>query len=345
MRTKIDQLYPDIWQQVFEYFNAIELFNSLVHVTTAADEALFGRNHHFRFRKLAVDVSLQALPENLPLSQVVSLELHEENCIDIIEQCSEVRSLKLIGQPKWVIYLLKKASYIDMKLEQLTLVVPGIGFLHNLLGSISPLLSLRRLEIHADQLEERINCGSSFLTETKIEQFILHSCSSISWNDLSYMLPALSNIRFLDITLFRVSKNPLCSFSFPKLRSISLVLLEIPFDSIIQLVKTTPFLVKLKLNGLVDAEGFVINNKWLNLFESSSSLVTVTVSLSLEQDTNSYYNELILEDLREINIGLSCIDDDCEHYSNGRNKHRWWNLSGIIVKQDRRIKGKHPTSF
>ena len=38
MRTTIDQLYPDIWQQIFEYFNAIELFFSLMHITKEADE-------------------------------------------------------------------------------------------------------------------------------------------------------------------------------------------------------------------------------------------------------------------------------------------------------------------
>ena len=119
MRTTVDHLYLDIWQHIFEYFNAIELFNTLAHVTIAADEILFNRNHHFRLRGLLVDVNVQTLPEKLPLSQVVSLELHEENCLNIIEQCSEVRSLKLIGQSEWVICLLGKVSYVNMKLEQL----------------------------------------------------------------------------------------------------------------------------------------------------------------------------------------------------------------------------------
>ena len=154
----------------------------------------------------------------------------------------------------------------------------------------------------------------------------------------------MSNIRFQDITLLRLSKNPFCSYIFPKLRSVSLILIEIPYNCIIQLVTTMPSLVKLKLNGLVNADGFVINNKRLNLFEFCSSLAKVTVNVSLEQDTYFYYNELIQEALRKINLDLRSMDDDCEHYLNEIDQHRWWNLSGIIVKQDRHIKGKNQTS-
>ena len=343
MRTTIDQLYPDIWQQIFEYFNAIELFFSLMHITREADEVLFNINHHFCLRGLVLDVDVRTLPEALLLNQVISLELHQKNHLDNIQQCLELRALKLIGHPQWIICLLGKISQVNLKLEQLTLVVPGIGLLHNLLACIPLLLSLRRLEIYGDESEERIKNGTSFLAQTKIEKFILHSCSSVSWNDLSYMLPGLSNICSLDITLLRFSKNSLCSFNFPKLRSVSLILLEVPFDCIIQLVTTMPSLVKLKLNGLVDADGFVINNKWLHLFEFCSSLLKVTVSLSLEQDTNSCYNELIQTILHEINLSLRCIDNDCEYYFDRRDQYQWWNLSGIIIKQDGHIKGKHQT--
>jgi hypothetical protein len=337
MRTTIHQLYPDIWQQIFEYFNAVELFFSLMHITREVDDVLFNRNHHFCLRGLVLDAHVRTLPEKLLLSQIISLELHQNNHLNNIQQCLELRSLKLIGHPQWIISLLRKISQVNLKLEQLTLVVTGIGLLHNLLASISPLLSLRRLEISGDELEEIIKDRTSFMTQTKIEQFILHSCSSVTWDDLSYMLPGLSNIHFLDITLFRLNKKSFNSFIFPKLSSVSLTLLEIPYDCIIQLVTTMPSLVKFKLNGLVDADGFVINNKWLDLFEFCSSLVKVTVNVSLEEDINSYYNELIQATLREINLDLRCIDDDCEYYSDGRSQRRWWNLSGIIVKLDRYI--------
>jgi hypothetical protein len=99
-------------------------------------------------------------------------------------------------------------------------------------------------------------------------------------------------------------------------------------------VKTMPSLVKLKLNGLINAEGFVIDHKWLNLFESCSSLATVIVSVSLEQDTNFFCIDMIQTTLHEINLNLTCIVDDCDYYSDGRNQHRWWNLSGIIARQN-----------
>jgi hypothetical protein len=205
-KTTVEKLCPDVWQQIFEYFNAIELFFSLVHVTMTGDEMLFDKNYHFCLRRLVLDVHIGTLPEKLLLSQVISLELHQNSHLNNIQQCLQIRSIKLIGHPQWIISLLKKISHVNLKLEQLTLIVPGIGLLHNLLASISLLLSLRRLEINGDKLEERIKSGTSLLTHTKIEQFILHSCSPVSWNDLSYMLPGLSNIRFLDIILLRLSK-------------------------------------------------------------------------------------------------------------------------------------------
>ncbi|CAF4124306.1 unnamed protein product, partial [Adineta steineri] len=192
MRTTIDQLYPDIWLQVFEYFNALELCFSLMHITKQADDVLFNINHRFRLRELVLDTHVRILPEELLLNHVISLELHQNSHLDNIQQCLELRSLKLIGHPQWIISILRKISQVNSKLEQLSLVVPGIGLLHNLFASIAPLLSLRRLEIYGDQLEERIKNGTSFLTQTKIERFILHSCSPMSWNDLSSMLPVAS---------------------------------------------------------------------------------------------------------------------------------------------------------
>ncbi|CAF1548564.1 unnamed protein product [Adineta steineri] len=190
MRTTIDQLYPDIWQQVFEYFNALELCFSLMHITKQADDVLFNINHRFCSRGLVLDTHVRILPEQLLLHRVISLELHQNNQLDNIQQCLELRSLKLIGHSEWIISILRKISQVNSSLEQLTLVVPGIGLLYNLFASIAPLLSLRRLEIYGDQLEERIINGTSFLKQTKIEYFILHSCSPMSWNDLSSMLPA-----------------------------------------------------------------------------------------------------------------------------------------------------------
>ncbi|CAF1348992.1 unnamed protein product [Adineta steineri] len=176
MRTTIDQLYSDIWQKVFEYFNAHELCFSLMHMTKQTDDVLFNINHRFRLRGLVFDTHVRIFPEELLLNHIISLELHRNNHPDNIQQRLELRSLKLIGHPEWIISILGKNLQADSRLEQLTLVVPGIGLLHNLFASIAPLVSLRRLEIYEDQLEERIKNGASFLTQTKIENlFCIHA--------------------------------------------------------------------------------------------------------------------------------------------------------------------------
>jgi len=75
MKTTLDQLYPDIWQYIFEYFNAIELFSSFINITSAANAVLFNNNSRFYFRGLVVDVFVQTLPEKLSLYQFISLEI------------------------------------------------------------------------------------------------------------------------------------------------------------------------------------------------------------------------------------------------------------------------------
>lgn len=337
MKTTLDQLYPDIWEQIFIYLNAMELFTSIFHVTRAADEILFNDNYHFCIRGLILDDFMQTLPKEFPLTRLISLELYQQSCLDIIPQCLRLRSLKLIGEPEWIINLLEQVSHVNIKLEQLIIVVPGVGFLRNLLVSVALLSSLHRLEIDANQLEEELPTDTLSIKSTNITQFRLHSCSSISWNDLSYVLLAMSNIYFLDVVLSHHKRNLIPSFIFPKLRRACLTLLEVPFECIIQLVATTPSLEKLKLNGLVDGEGFVNNQGWINLFKSCYSLLVVTVDVSLEDNTYFFYNELIQMSLHEINLGLRCIDDDYDCYSSGHSYQRWWKLSGKITRHGNRL--------
>jgi hypothetical protein len=224
-----------------------------------------------------------------------------------------------------------------MKVEQLTLVVPGVGSLHAILASITSIFSLRRLEIHANQLEEKIKTSARFPAQTNIKRFILDSGSSIDRNELSYVLSGLPNIRSLDITLFDYNRSSFSSCIFPNLRYICLTLLEVSFQWIIQLVTTTPALVKLKLKGLVDGEGFVINHKWINLFQSCLSLVVVIVNVSLENETHSFCSKMIQTSLCEINLDLRSIDDDCGYYLSGINQQRWWKLSGMIIRHHIRV--------
>ncbi|CAF1284176.1 unnamed protein product [Adineta ricciae] len=340
--TTIHHLCTDIWQEIFQYFNALEVLYSFTHLTNAADALLFNEHHRLYLRGLVVDRCTRRLPENKCLSRIISLELHENKYVEDIRPYSEVRSLKLIGDAQWIINVLIKASNTVSKLERLVLIIPGVGLLYDLLASTSTLLSLRRLAIHAEDVEERVKTATSLLLrETEIEQFTLHSCSSITWYDLAHMSHYFHNVRFLDITLFDVNRNPFMSYDLPKLRSISLTLVEVPFDSIIQFVATTPVLVKIRLNGLANDQGYVVNNKWRSLFQFCPSLIKVTVNLSLEQDTNSFYNDIIQAALQEFNLELKCLDDDNEYYCGGTCQRRWWNLSGIIIKNDKYIEGKN----
>jgi len=232
----------------------------------------------------------------------------------------------------------------NIKVERLILITPGVGSLHNILELVGSIFSLRRLEIYANELEEKMQTSTVVMHQTKIEQFILQSCSSISWSDLSYMLPGLSNIHFLDITLFYENKNCFFSFTFPNLRHIRLTLLELPFESIIQVVTTTPLVTKLTLNGLVDDEGFVVSHKWSNLFNLCPSLGVVIVNLSLDENKNTFRNETIQIALREINLNLRCLDDDHDYYVTEENHQRWWKLSGMIARHhdlpQKKIKNK-----
>ena len=340
MVTSADQLFPDIWQEVFEYFNTIELFDIFTNVTTAANEVLSNRKYRLRLRRLVLDVSVRTLPEKLLLSHVISLELHHENSLNIIHHCAELRSLTLVGPPEWIVRLLRRISFVNKKLEQLTLLASDVGSLQNVLEPIASLVSLHRLVIHANQWTERTKGGTSFPIETKIEQFILHTSSS-SWNDLSSTLTGLSNIRFIDITLSHYDKNLISSICFPKLRYMRLTLLEVSFDSIVQAVTTAPSLSRLKLYRLINSHGFITSHKWLDLFKSCSSLVTVTVNLSIEEETNSLRSETIQAALNRINLNLRCIDDDYDIFSNELNQNRWWTLSGIISKQNELVQKEH----
>ena len=333
MVTTADQLFPDIWQEVFEYFNAIELFNSFRNVTITASEVLSNKKYHLRLRRLVLDVSVRRLPEKLLLSHVVSLELHQENSLDIIHHCPELRSLTLVGPPEWIVRLLRRISFVNKKIEQLTLLASDVGSLQNVLDPIASLVSLRRLVIHANQWTERTRGSTSLPIETKIEQFILHSSSS-SWNPLSSMLTGLSNIRFIDITLSHNDKNLISSICFSKLRYMRLTLLEVSFDSIAQAVTRTPSLSRLKLYGLINSHGFITSHKWLDLFQSCSSLVTVIVNISIEEETNLLRSEIIQAALNRINLNLRCIDETYDLFSNEPTQHRWWSLSGIISKQN-----------
>jgi hypothetical protein len=265
------------------------------------------------------------------LNQVSSLELHQASSLDIIEQCTALRSLKLIGESEWIVFILAKVFNAQIRIERLILITPGIGSLDRIFESVGSIFSLFQLEIYANEFEEKMQMSTLIINQTNIRRFTLHSCSSISWNDLSYMSTCLSNIYFLDITLFQESKTRFSSFTFPKLRYIRLMLHELSFESILELVITAPLLTKLKLNGLVDDEGFVVNHKWISLFNLCSSLDVIIVNLSLDENTHLFRKE-IQRALHQVNLNLTYLDDGHDYFVTGEHQQRWWKLSGMIMK-------------
>ena len=326
-------MFSDIWSQIFEYFEIIELFTTFAYITDAADQVLFNGNNHFLLRGLTLDVDVKNLPGHIPLNRVISLTLHETSCLKITDHCSELRSLKLIGTIEWVTSMVTEIAQNNAKLEQLTVVMSGTGSLPQLTMSILPIFSLRRLEIHADDLVISGRFCTLTMAPSKIEQFVFYSCSTIDWPNLLCMLPNFINIRLLSINLIDRNQKSIPSFVFHNLRTLSLGLLEASFNWIIQLVSTIPCLIKLKLSGLVDDEGFVVNQRWIDLFDSAPSLVRIFVNMSLEQGRESYHYEKIQATLRALNLNLTCNDDDFDCYQNYGKVHRWWNLRGIMIKQ------------
>ena len=332
MKTTINDLYADIWLQIFEYFNATELLTSIAHVTEAIDQLLFNKNHYVHLRQLILDVHMKSIPQKLPFDQVISLELHEENRIDVIDQCLKLRSLKLVGQSEWAIHILEKVSSTKINLRQLILVLPGIHSLPEIFALIPSTLSISRLEIYANQLEQTMKIASCFPTQTNVRQFLLDTCSSIGISELAYMLSVFPSIYFLNITLFTDNK-PFPSLPIlPNLRCICLQLFEVRFEWIVHLIRVTPILTKLKLIGLIDSEGFIINHRWIHLFQSCSSLVIIKVNASLQIDTHFFFSETNRTLLREFNLELSPIHDDADIFSCESNQQNWLKLSGTIVR-------------
>ncbi|CAF4952261.1 unnamed protein product, partial [Rotaria magnacalcarata] len=170
--------------------------------------------------------------------------------------------------------------------------------------------SLHRLEIHTDEIVETTKVSTLATIPSYIEQFIFDSGSTINWNEFSLTLPEFTRIRLLSISLIDRSQKSVPSFIFQNLRTLSLGLLEVSFNWIIQLLTKTLCLVKLKLTGLVDADGFVVNQMWIRLFESAQTLVRIFVNVSLELDNESYHCEKIQAPLCALNLSLICNGDD-----------------------------------
>lgn len=322
----------DVWLEIFDYFEAIELFVTFAGVTNAADELLLKNNNHFYSRGLVLDADLKYLPDRIPLARVISLTLHQECSFQPVNQFSKLRSLKLIGMAKWISYIIKGIAYREIKLEQLIAVTPKIESLSEFLSMISSIVYLRRLEICVDQLEKKDVINKLALVPSQIEQFILNSSSTIDCSSLFYVLSHFSNIRFLDIALIDRHQKMIPFFVAQNLRTLSLSLLEVPFVWIVHLLEMLNTVIKLKLTGLVHDEDFIINEKWCHLFKLAPFLARIFVNVSLEQDKGFDYYERARTQLRILNLELTCNDDTDDGYLYYGNKNRWWSLQGAIIK-------------
>ena len=141
-------------------------------------------------------------------------------------------------------------------------------------------------------------------------------------------------MRLLSISSIDSGQKIVPSVTVNNLRTISLGLLETSFDWILRLLETLSHTVKLKLTGITQEEGFVINQRWYHLFMSAPNLLRILVNLSIQQADTSYNCEKIQEPLRELNLKLECnntYDTVCYSYY-GPVQH-WWTLTGTIYKQ------------
>ena len=312
----------------------VSLFTTFSSITATTDQLLFKENNRYFLRGLTLSDKLTDLSRTIPLCRIISLTLYETGDFEVIEHCSQLRSLKLIGQYKWSTNIIRKVSRLNSKLIQLTVTVPIVESLSDLLGFIQYLSGLRRLEIHTDCfVSDGKTCGfTSVLNE--IEQFVLDSCFTTDFSDLFNILPYINYLRLLGISSIGSCQKVDPSFIVDNLRTISLGLLEASFDWILRLLETLSHIVKLQLTGITQEEGFVINQRWCHLFISAPNLLRILVNLYLQQADASYDCEKIQEPLRELNLKLECndtYDTDCYSYY-GPVQH-WWTLTGTIYKQ------------
>lgn len=296
------------------------------------DQVLYNDNGRLLFRGLTLGDSIKEIPEQIPLNRVMSLTLHETASFNTLKYCLELRSLKLIGGTEWITWIIKNISQRNTKLHQLTVITPTIKFLSDVLTSILSMCSLRRLELRTEEITESAEVRTIVTTTSNIEQFIIDSNSTIDWKGLSRVLPNFARIRYLSISLIDHNQTLIPSLFLHNLESLSIALLEMPFDCIIQLVTKMSCLVKLKITGLVDADGFVVNQRWTRLFETVPTLLRILVHVSLEQRDISYHCEKIQVPLHALNLSLVCDTDETDYYLYYGNVNRWWSLSGIIIK-------------
>ena len=78
----------------------VSLFTTFSSITATTDQLLFKENNRYFLRGLTLSDKLTDLSRTIPLCRIISLTLYETGDFEVIEHCSQLRSLKLIGQYK-----------------------------------------------------------------------------------------------------------------------------------------------------------------------------------------------------------------------------------------------------
>ena len=222
---------------------------------------LYNDNYRVLLCGLTLDASAKEIPKQIPLKRVMSLTIYETASFKTPGYCLELRSLKVIGGNEWITSIIRNILQTHTKLHQLLVITPTIKSLSEILTPILSISSLRRLEIRTEEITETVEVGTLATTTGNLEQFILDCSSTMDWKQLSYVCPHLVRIRYLSISFIHDHQKLIPSLFLPNLRAFVAELLEVPFDCIIKLVATMSSLVKLKITGLVDADGFVVNQR------------------------------------------------------------------------------------
>ncbi|CAF1683529.1 unnamed protein product, partial [Adineta ricciae] len=327
--TTVYNLCADIWQEIFDYFGVVELFDTFACIMPAADQVLFNKSEHYQLRGLTIDDDMVHLPQNINFSCIISLTIHNVHCFHIIPRCIELRSLKLIGEAEWITCMIGKIAQTFCKLEQLTVEISAVGSVSEILRLVASIYSLRRLEICADRFVEDATTSSSIMAPSKIEHLIVNSCSIFDWNELPQILPRLVDIHLVSISVIDDNQKSIPSFNIHNIRTLALGLQEVPFDWIIQLITAISNLWKLKLNGLVCEDGFVSNQRWIRLLESAPNSIHIYVNVFLQQDTRAYFNEKVKAELSDFGLSLTSSNDDEDCNMNDEDANCWWYLRGV----------------
>jgi hypothetical protein len=325
-------LCADVWMQIFEYFDVSNLYSTFASTTAEVDQLLFTQSNRYPLRGLKLGFDAIDLPAQIPFDRINSLTLREPADPTIVERCSQLKFLKLIGTDEWIIELMKETVPTNVKVTHLTLETTTIKALWNLLSRIVRSFSLHRLEIRTDVFENCESTDAIAMGENDIEQFVFDSCPINNRHRLTHILSQFTGVRSLRMGLIERDPDIAPSLLFHRLHTLHLGLLEVSFAWLIQLLATMPLLEKLKLSGLVDDQNFLAHYRWIGLFQSALTLRQISVNIHLQPAQLSHHSQDMHESLRALNLDLSCKDDDSSCDLDENQAQRWWYLKGLILK-------------